>query len=411
MDIDYYNIVPSELQSGFDYLFIGPEPVPVDRPGFGAFVTAGNLDGLIGDDVIVIDPPARAPDNAAYSGILHVFYHGSYPSPLIISPNSSDLDGCGGELTFNIQGGIPPYQFRWTSYYKTPSGLILFAEGLPPGFNAQNAGAHLSLALNGCAESDLVSLRVIATDNTGSEATAYINILPSSRLSVSPSAIDFGDTEISNTLTLAAIGSEDASWSILEDLPSWLNVSSMNGSIAAAESIERTVNVNRSGLVAGATYTHTIQIESNGLVYPVEITMSLPQVSIEHRPILSVDRESIDFGLTGKNNSFGLSNTGDMALIWSITNDLPEWLNVAPMSGSRLPGQGTFVSVTVNRSGLATGTYSHTLLITSNGGNKTITISMEVPSLTISPESAQMDQCGDEMLFTVTGGVPPYTFD
>jgi hypothetical protein len=102
-DFDYAFDAGVVLSEGFgDFLFVGGAPKPLGLPGFGAFVTAGDLSPFVGDDVLIVDPVADAPANLLnpldpvreYSGLLHAFYKGSdEPRPLpFISIKPSDVD-------------------------------------------------------------------------------------------------------------------------------------------------------------------------------------------------------------------------------------------------------------------------------------------------------------------------------
>ncbi|MCD4819666.1 MAG: PKD domain-containing protein [Candidatus Cloacimonetes bacterium] len=121
----------------------------------------------------------------------------------------------------------------------------------------------------------------------------------------------------------------------------------------------------------------------------------------EPQPILSVTPDSLDFEITLTELELYIQNTGTGDLSWSITEDI-SWLSAVPESNSRnvispnrtsqkqkqilsnginrelLRSTIDTVLITINRAGLGAGIYSDSLLITSNGGNDTIFVSMEI---------------------------------
>jgi len=634
-DIDYSSRTPIPLEDGMDYLFIGPQPKPVDLPGFGAFVTAGDLNPYVGDDVLIIEPAADAPDPAApagmraYSGMLYIFYEGSTEFwPLTITPETVTMNPCEDEQVFIVNGGQEPYQFNWMGCSQTSLG-VLCAEGLPAWFDVEYSGNSILLTLNECIDENFKYLTLTVSDTSGGEVYSQINF-PRPDLTVSPASIDFGDIEVgwtanqiitvSNTgdadlqinsisisgdmqqtndcparlspgancsittifapsaegvaksivtvesddlyhptadvrlegagivstepdivviggnlvfsdvpvgasqfqdiiiknngnadlnilnvsisgasefevidnncfvplpaymppyshgtctitvmfaptgtypvygtieiesddpdtpvftgnlsgngivpfisvspesidfgeqsteslLTIQNTGDSTLRWSIQDNLPAWLSVSPMNVVTAPGESTALTVTADRTGLDDGS-YSHTVSIVSNGGNASVDVTMEVAEVTPVLEPLLAVQPVTLDFGTTQIEDSFTIKNDGNATLTWDITANLPSWLSVFSISGAELPSQATVVSVNVNRDGLPPGVYNHTILITSNGGNGSVEVSMGVPiptqSLAITPDNVQMDPSGDDQIFTVSGGEPPYAFE
>ena len=100
-------------------------------------------------------------------------------------------------------------------------------------------------------------------------------------------------------------------------------------------------------------------------------------------PQLFVSPTSLDFGLTSVTKSFAIGNVGGGSLTWAVSEFIP-WLTVSRTSGT---GSAT-VTVTVDRSALSTGSYTGLINVSSNGGNETVTVTMEVvaePVLGVSP--------------------------
>ena len=81
-----------------------------------------------------------------------------------------------------------------------------------------------------------------------------------------------------------------------------------------------------------------------------------------------------------------ISNVGQNVLTWIIAN-APPWLTVTPQQGVG----DTVVTLTVDRTGLAVGTYNGTFIIASNGGSQQAAVTLAVagpplpPTLAVSP--------------------------
>ncbi|RZN36773.1 MAG: hypothetical protein EF813_06340 [Methanosarcinales archaeon] len=96
-------------------------------------------------------------------------------------------------------------------------------------------------------------------------------------------------------------------------------------------------------------------------------------------PILGVNPASHDFGSIRTGNTqtqtftFEITNSGAGTLDWNVTSD-QAWIAVSPASGS---DAGT-VKVTADTTGLSGGAHSGTVTVSSNGGTKTVAVSVIV---------------------------------
>ena len=65
---------------------------------------------------------------------------------------------------------------------------------------------------------------------------------------------------------------------------------------------------------------------------------------------------------------------------WRVdTTAFPDWLSVSPSAGLATPGVNNPVTVLVNRTGHASGTYTYAFIVQSDGGSQTVTATMAVP--------------------------------
>lgn len=123
------------------------------------------------------------------------------------------------------------------------------------------------------------------------------------------------------------------------------------------------------------------EFDNNTLGTPV-VVMEVVTHATVLPPVLSVSPTTVNFGDSTTNLSIALTNTGQSTVHWAINaNTLPTWLRIQITSGSIPCTQAlpTNVALAVERTGLATGTYTHTFTIESDAGNRPITVTMIVP--------------------------------
>ncbi len=97
-------------------------------------------------------------------------------------------------------------------------------------------------------------------------------------------------------------------------------------------------------------------------------------------PITSVDPTSLHFSPSDNSLTFTISNTGDGEMTWSIADDKP-WLTVNPANGTTMANETVQITVTVDRNDVPAGEHTGTITITSNGGNKTVAVTLSVKKL------------------------------
>jgi hypothetical protein len=167
----------------------------------------------------------------------------------------------------------------------------------------------------------------------------------------------------------------------------WLSVTPASGTTAG----NLTVSVNPSGLAAG-TYTGNVTVTSSGAANsPKAIPVTL-NVTAAQSPNMTVNPLNLSFSYqTGgaMPASKTVNVTGSSMLSYTASSS-GGWLGVSPASGNT-PGT---LTVSVNPSGLATGTYNGSITVAGSGASnspQTVAVSLTVtaaqtnPSLNISP--------------------------
>ena len=96
---------------------------------------------------------------------------------------------------------------------------------------------------------------------------------------------------------------------------------------------------------------------------------------------LRVSPLHLDFGENDTQLNLNIENNGQATMTWQITENTP-WISCSPTTGTVLAGKMGSVAVTVDRSGLSKGTYTNTLVVTSNdGGSETVRFNVTVGSV------------------------------
>jgi len=152
----------------------------------------------------------------------------------------------------------------------------------------------------------------------------------------------------------------------------WLTVTPANGATPGTLS----VGINPSGLTAG-TYNGTITVTAaSASNSPQKVGVSLVVSSgTTGNPSLTIAPGTLAFTYAQGAATSGSQNlsvsSGGSALMIAATTSGGNWLNVSPASGST----PATLKVTVNPTGMATGTYNGSINITSNGaGNSPQTV-------------------------------------
>ncbi len=214
---------------------------------------------------------------------------------------------------------------------------------------------------------------ISVTSNGGTSEILIKVIIEGPNLNVSPPNLDFGIDYNKKTLLLSNTGVGSLDYSLFSD-DSWISINQITGSLTNdTDPIE--ITVNRNGLDY-REYNGTINIISNANSVAVDVKMIVPNPNL---PQLSISPKELNFGKNIPNANLTIQNTGRGILEWSLIGNQP-WINVSKNSNNLTANQIDVITVSVNRTGLAPNVYSGFINVTSNGGNETCNILMEIPS-------------------------------
>ncbi|MCD6170288.1 MAG: carboxypeptidase regulatory-like domain-containing protein [Candidatus Latescibacteria bacterium] len=117
-------------------------------------------------------------------------------------------------------------------------------------------------------------------------------------------------------------------------------------------------------------------------------------------PVLDVSPEGLNFRKDQNSLTLIVTNSGTGTLEWSV-GDYPDWISVSPSAGTTRRERDQ-VTVTVDRSKLPSGTYSGSLTVRSNGGDKQISITVEWPRLQVDVSVLDFGTLVTELYFNIT---------
>ena len=186
-------------------------------------------------------------------------------------------------------------------------------------------------------------------------------------LSVDPATLDFGDENTSLALDITNSGKGTLEWTIEEEIE-WLTCSVISGTTTDKVS-SVVVKVSREGMEKGS-YSETIVVSSNGGSKIVKVKMSVG-TTIK----LSVEPDELDFGAVVAEKEIVVTNNGPSAIEYTASS-ANNWLTLSKNSASVT--KTDYIHAIVSREGLAAGSYTSSITISTDGGDIVIPVKMEV---------------------------------
>lgn len=209
-------------------------------------------------------------------------------------------------------------------------------------------------------------------------------------LSVSPTSVSFSAAQGGSNPASASVSVTNSGVGVLNFTAgsdrAWLTVTPTSGT--APQNLQLSANI--AGLAAGVYVGHITVTATGAQGSPATITVTL---TVTAPPVLAVTPANISFSAAqGGSNpaaaTASVSNSGGGTLSFTAASDAL-WLTVAPASGSAPQN----LQISANISGLAQGTYTGHITVTSTGvqgSPATVTVTLTVtapaqPILTVSP--------------------------
>ncbi|MEO8971019.1 MAG: hypothetical protein ABI406_05380 [Ktedonobacteraceae bacterium] len=218
--------------------------------------------------------------------------------------------------------------------------------------------------------------------NSPQTVAITLNVLATPVLAVAPLSLTFNVTTGINTLpfTISNTGGEPLNWTAAIDpgAPGFVSLSASSGNgLVSGTNVSVNVIVNATGLAGGSTYNTGVMISAidpitgntvSGSPATVAITINVTPFSMH----LNTNTLSFTttFGVNPPPQVVTLTNNGGDGS-WSAGPPSQSWVSLNPTSGTIPSGSSAPVTFTVNVTGMSSGPYSATVVITSSGGNTT----------------------------------------
>ncbi len=202
----------------------------------------------------------------------------------------------------------------------------------------------------------------------GGEDRVYVRFSvgehPMAAASVTSLHFPAGDSQ--ESFTLRNEGTGLLVWSMESSEP-WVSVSPGEGVLTAGQAATVFVGVFRDGQPPGtASASLTITSTSEGGEIEIPLTMEVAPA-----PQLGVSSDSLRYDYFVNSRSFRVWNSGNAPLTWNAAASQP-FLQLASTSGQVAPGETTTVVVTLDRTGLATGSYLAGITVTADAQSRSI---------------------------------------
>lgn len=234
-------------------------------------------------------------------------------------------------------------------------------------------------------------------------AVASIPVAPPT-LDVSPLTVDLGGSGTMGSFVVMNAGSGTLDWTLdATALPSFITLVPPGGSLGETASQTVMVEIDRSQVPVGQTVN--VPVTSNGGSATVQVVIAVQD--------LTLIPTTLDFGTGGTTATFIVQNDGTSAFDWSVANlgTLPTWVtSIVANSGTVVGGGQQVVTVDVSRAGQSAGDLQTDVMITSTGGDDTLSLLMTVQAFTVTPNALAFGATTLSALVTV-GNIGPDIID
>ena len=223
-----------------------------------------------------------------------------------------------------------------------------------------------------------------------------------SKISLSTSVLNFGTEYSSLTFDVKNTGNAgDVNWDITGIDVDWLKVTPTAGTTAMSKSSAVIVNVDRCKLTEGK-HTSTILVNADG--ESLRVTINVEKGSERY---LEVTPSALVFGTSESATLAIMSHNG--ATVYELYGDGDfSWARFDKVEGvireynSADASTIETITVTADRTGLAAGDYSFTLIIRSDLGDYNVPVTMTVEENQAAGGDAEIISCNDDLVFTIT---------
>ena len=337
------------------------------------WITLSHYSGIISADTLTIYAYADTSNlvyghNSSVITINHsdnTFYldcniYSPFPASLQLSTQALDFDLDQEQLTFNIINSgddVLSWSMEGDQEFLSISQLS--------GQIIESQTITISVDRSSFYEGSYNHNLSINSNGGNAIVTISFDVLPI--LSISEQTIDLGASLNAFSLSIQNIGSGILPWTINSGA-SWIEILSDNEGELSSNPYTIEGLVNRDGL-SGGNYSSDIIVSYGENTQSLELQMYVP-----YPPILTLSDSQLNFNRDNLEGELSIGNGGEGELVWSISENIA-WLSVYPAQGTTQSEEDN-ITITINPNNASSGQSSGNIVITSNGGDETVSASL-----------------------------------
>lgn len=226
------------------------------------------------------------------------------------------------------------------------------------------------------------------------------------RLQVNATSLTIRATSSQASFQISNLGGGTLTWTVSgeaaegeaegEGGASWLTFALLGGPASPTATLEGSVDTNVATIRAvvdrtnfqPGTYTAVITVTSGTMQETIDLTVE-HEAAEDLVPQLSLSDETVDFGFDATSREVFVSNTGTGVLNWEIeVTEGSDWLGVQPRLGQVSSAtEKDKLTLTAERRGLSPGLHTGLITVKSDGGEQTISATINMPIFTVAVTS------------------------
>lgn len=240
-----------------------------------------------------------------------------------------------------------------------------------------------------------VTLSAFGNSYTISVSCAPVNA--KSEMAITPTSIDFGDTDNEKNITIKNTGNAPLTWNISGITEESISVSETEGTVESEGSKVIKVKLDRTKLNNNLNTSFVI---SDGIK---EQTVTVKATKVEEKAEMKIEPTLLDFGHSSTELPLTVSNTGKAELKYTVSGISANYITVSPMEGSVVAGGNQVLQVKLDRETMPEN--ANTTFIISDGTNQesiTVKAIKPVAKMEVSPLSLDFGEETTEKVFTIS---------
>ena len=234
----------------------------------------------------------------------------------------------------------------------------------------------------------------------GNSYTISVSCAPKSaksEMTVTPTSLDFGETEEEKDLTIKNTGNAVLTWNISGITDECISVSDTEGTVEPEGSKIVKVTLDRTKQTKDL---NTSFIISDGIK---EQTIAVKAAKTEAKAEMKIEPTLLDFGYESTELPLTVSNTGTAELKYTVSGISADYITVSPMEGCVAAGGNQILQVKLNRETMPE-TINTTFIISDGTNQESITVkaTKAVAKMSVSPLSLDFGEEATEKDFTIS---------